>query len=319
MASGKPISVSIPVAETWRFEWKQLLPFAPLIAVLPWAYAEPLRNLSERWATEPDYNHGFLVPLFSLYLLWSRRRMLDVTNLRGSWWGLAFLLLAAGMRLFSALLFYPSMDAQSLIPCLAGVVLLIGGWNGLRWAWPSILFLLFMMPLPGVMATLFSHRLQRLTTICSTWLLQLLGLPAISQGNVIKLTQGEIGVVEACSGLRMLMLFLAITVAASFLMNRPAWEKFFIAGSAMAIGIVANLVRITATALLFEYFDPNWAHFVFHDMAGWLMMPLAMVLLAGELWLLSLLLIAPDETRPLVIRGSSTKKPSSAKQANGMI
>ncbi|MFN5960306.1 MAG: archaeosortase/exosortase family protein, partial [Verrucomicrobiota bacterium] len=39
----------------------------------------------------------------------------------------------------------------------------------------------------------------------------------ISQGNVIRLTHGEIGVVEACSGLRMLMLFLAITVGASFL------------------------------------------------------------------------------------------------------
>jgi exosortase len=309
MATGKALTASFPAAASWSAELKRLLPFAPLVAVVSWAYAEPLAQLARRWIAEPDYNHGFLVPAFSAYLLWSRRGMLPSADLKGSWWGLALLSVSIAMRLISSLFFYPTMEAPSLIPCLAGVALLVGGVPALCWAWPSILFLVFMMPLPGAVAGLFSHRLQRMATISSTWMLQLLGVPAVSHGNVIRLTEFDVGVVEACSGLRMLMLFLAITVGASFLISRPLWEKCLIAASALVIGVIANITRITLTALLYEYGDPDWARVVFHDLAGWLMMPVAMLLLAGEIWLLSRLLIVPEQTRPVVLVGDPTCSP----------
>jgi exosortase len=254
-----------------------------------------------RWANEPDYSHGFLVPIFAGYLLWSRRQMLELPLTRGSWWGVAFLLLAAGMRWYSNYFFYPLADGPSLIPCLAGVVLLAGGWATLRWAWPAIIYLGFMMPLPAVIAGQLSHPLQRIATICSTWLLQLLGVPAISRGNVIWLTSGKIGVVEACSGLRMLVLFLAITVGASFLIKRPLWEKVFVALSALGIGIITNILRITVTAILYEYVGKELAEKVFHDLAGWLMMPAATLLLWLELYVLSKVLVVPDNSRPLLM------------------
>lgn len=272
-----------------------------VFAALAWAYMWPMGNLVQRWIAEPDYNHGFLVPVFSAYLLWFRKGILKAQRLKGSWWGLAPLLFAAGMRLFAAYFYYPTMDAPSLIPCLVGIVLLVGGWNALHWSWPSIVFLVFMMPLPAALAGMFSHKLQRIATVCSTWLVQLCGIPAFSSGNVIRLTHGEIGIVEACSGLRMLMLFLAITVGASFLIQRPLWEKLFVAMSALVIGVVTNVIRITVTAILFEYVGEKWAHAVFHDLAGWLMMPMATLLLGIELWLLSALFITPEPSRPIIV------------------
>jgi exosortase len=273
-----------------------------IAAALAWSYATPIKALAERWANEPDYNHGFLVPIFSLYLLWYRRHLIDRSRLRGSWWGLPLVALAAWMRWQAAYLFYPTMDAPSLLPCLTGIVILWGGWHGFRWAWPSILFLAFMMPLPAAIAGLFSHRLQRIATICSTWLLQLFGVPAISSGNIIRLTDGSIGVVEACSGLRMLLLFLAITVGAAFLIRRPIWEKTFVALSALAISVVTNIMRITVTALLYEYVGKSWAQMVFHDLAGWLMMPIATLLLGIELWILSRLLVTPTKSEPIFVK-----------------
>lgn len=273
-----------------------------LLGLVVVIYGDALSRLMHRWSNEPDYSHGFLVPLFSAYLLWVRRDLLPKGEIRGSWWGLTLIALAGGMRWGAEYFFYPLLDPPSLLPCLAGVALLLGGSKALRWAWPSIAFLIFMVPLPSNMASLLSSPLQRVATASSTWLLQTLGLPAISRGNVILLTHGEIGVVEACSGMRMLMLFLAITVGASFLVDRPLWEKIVISLSALVIAILTNILRITVTAFLYEYVGSELAEKVFHDLAGWLMMPTATLLLMLELYLLSKLLVAPDESGPILMR-----------------
>lgn len=273
----------------------------PLLAALVWSYALPLSGLAKRWANEADYSHGFLVPVFAGYLLWHRRKLLSFPVSSGNAWGLFLLALAAGMRWYSNYFLYPLLDAPSLIPCLAGVALLWGGWPVLRWAWPAITFLMFMIPLPGFLAGLLSHPLQRVATLSSTWLLQLLGLPAVARGNVIWLSTGQIGIVDACGGLRMLMLFLAITVGASFLIQRPLWEKIFIGASALVIGVITNILRITSTAILFEYVDQKLAETLFHDLAGWLMIPAAALFLWSELYLLSKILITPRKAGPLLL------------------
>src|SRR5206468_3303453 len=98
-------------------------------------------------------------------------------------------------------LFFDWLAAMALLPCVAGLVLLAAGWRALRWAWPAILFLGFMVPLPHRVEVALAHPLQRVATAASTYALQTLGFVAFSEGNVIRLGQVRIGVVEACSGL----------------------------------------------------------------------------------------------------------------------
>jgi exosortase len=274
---------------------------AGVAVVIVLSFFGPLSGLARRWINEPDYSHGFLVPVFSGILLWLRRGMIEPFPTQGSWWGLLLIALAGLMRWSAYYFFFPLLEAPSVIPCLAGVVLLAGGFRALNWAWPAIVYLVFMVPLPGSIAGLLSHPLQQVATISSTWLLQTIGLVAISRGNVICLTHGEIGVVEACSGLRMLMLFLAITVGASFVIERPLWEKVFVSLSALLIAVVTNILRITVTAILYEYAGAELADKVFHDLAGWLMMPAAMMLLMLELYILSKLLVSPAQSGPVLL------------------
>ena len=272
-----------------------------LLGVLVWSYSSPLAMLVHRWWNEPDYLHGFLVPVFAGVLLWVRRDMIKTQTLQGSWWGLAFLGLCAAMRWTSACFFLRLIDPLSLVPCLAGLVLLIGGWRALRWAWPSLVFLVFAVPLPGFFADVLSHPLQRTGTIASTYVIQTLGIPAVAQGNVIVLTEAKVGVVEACNGLRMMMLFFAVCVGAAFLMRRNPVDKIIVVLSAVPIALIANVGRITVTSLLHETVSHDLADALFHDLAGWFMMPLAIVLLWMEIALLSKLLIEPAPKSPLAL------------------
>jgi exosortase len=285
-ASAAQLKVSIAVA-------------AVLGSILVWTYRPVLSWLIDTWSSDPDYSHGFLVPLFAVVLLWLHREVLSAAPApfprAVHIAGVLLLLSAAGLRAFGVYSRVITIEAYSLIPCLFGLVLLCGEGRVLRWTTPAIGFLVFMIPLPGFVANAMGSSLQQLATAASTYALQTLGIPAVANGNIISLTEATVGVAEACNGLRMLYSFVALSVAACLLVARPWWEKVIICVSAVGIAVVANLVRIVATAAAYEMGDPDLAEQIFHDFAGWLMMPFAMLLLWVELLVLSHLFI--DERR----------------------
>jgi exosortase len=256
------------------------------LVTLVWAYWTTLADIVERWTTDPQYSHGFLVPFFSLYLLWRGRDQLADRDLQPRWWGAGIVLLAAGLRLVAHLFYQPWLETGSLLICLVGITAAAGGRRALAWAGPAILFLVFMLPLPHSFQSMLGGTLQRVATVASTYALQTLGVPAVSEGNVILLTDTKLGVVEACSGLTMLVTFFALATGVAILAQRNLIEKIVIVLSAIPIAILANVVRITVTGVLFEAGRSNAARVVFHDVAGWLMMPLALGMLLAELFVL---------------------------------
>lgn len=290
-----------------------------LLAVFLWTYWTPMGTLVRRWWSDSDYTYGFLVPVFAGVILWVRRGMLASFTPRGSLWGLAIMALAGFMRWVSVYCYFALVEPLSLIPLLAGMVLFVGGWRALRWAAPAILLLTFMVPLPGIVANLLSHPLQRAGTILSTYTLQTFGVPATSQGNVILLTETQMGVVEACSGLRMMMLFFAVCFAAAFLVKRPVLDRIVIILSAAPVALLANIARIVLTGVLHETISAKAADMLFHDLAGWFMMPVAVVILWAEMAILDCLLVLPPPAarvvaEPAFVAGTVKNKRNSRKR-----
>jgi exosortase len=257
-------------------------------AALLGVFGPTLAGLAQRWGQDARYSHGYLVPLFALYLLWSRcARLAAAAGWRPSWWGMP--VLAAGLALNAAgtYLYVDWFNALALLPCLAGLAVLLGGWPAVGWSWPALAFLAFMAPLPFGLEVALAHPLQRVGALASTWSLQTLGFAAFSEGNVIRLGEVRIGVVEACSGLSMLLIFFALSAAVATVIRRAAWERLLIVASAVPIALVSNITRITVTGVLHQVAGRELADRVFHDLAGWLMIPLALGLLWLELRLLS--------------------------------
>jgi exosortase len=167
-----------------------------------------------------------------------------------------------------------------------------------RWAWLPIGFLAFMFPLPSMLENTLLMKLQTYATIFSTWALQIMGVSAARQGNTINVDtlQEALEVAEACSGLRMLTIFGAFSVAIVMIIDRPWWDKLILLLSAIPIALASNVIRIVATALLYMAFgqDTPWLNKIIHDWAGFAMMPIGLGLLWIELAILSRLTIPID-------------------------
>ena len=298
---------------------RALVALAGAALCLLWAFWPTFARMVEVWSSDPQYSHGFLVPVFALVVLWSRRELLPTGQGASSWWGLAFLLIGLGLWLAGAGIYLESIEAFALLPTLAGLCLLLGGWAALRWAWPAIAFLAFMLPLPFQVDHFLAHPLRRVATTASTYLLQTLGFPALAEGNVILIDDLKLGVVEACSGLGMLVTFFALSTAAALVLPRGPVERIVLVLSAVPIALIANIVRITATAAAHATLGSEAANGWLHDLSGWAMMPLALGLLWLELAFLDRLFVPAELSQPLPLdlTGTAPSLPYPRRQAEG--
>ncbi len=288
-----------------RTDPRLLLAIAVVSAVTLWAYYPSFRRLVQIWWSDPQYSHGFLVPVFTAVLCWLRRERVDWSRVRPSWWAVPVLIGAAVLRLFGTYFYMEWFEHLSLLPLCFGLLLAFGGWQLVRGWWPAVLFLIFMIPFPYRFEIMLSHPLQRIATKASCYLLQTLGEPAVAEGNTILVNEARLEVVQACNGLRMAISFVALAVAMVMVIRRPLWERFLILASALPIALISNILRITVTGLLYNHVGGELAHVFFHDVAGWLMMPLALGMLWAELALVNWVLVEEERTGPIKVAGRS--------------
>lgn len=290
-----------PLAEqSWRCpDWRQRA-VATVIFLLLTAYLfrTLLADSLSRWSTEPQYSHGFVIPLMAVGLGWVRRSQILPGMARCGPVGCALLGIGIVGHLIADYLYVEALDGIAFLLCMAGGVQLIWGNRFIRGVFPAVAFLGFMMPLPFQFERMLSDPLQILGATESAYFIQTLGIPAIAQGNTILLGDTRLGVADACSGLRMLMVFLAISVAAAIVSRRTLWNRGMILLSAIPIALLCNVARIVATAVAHQTVGRQTADLIFHDLSGWLMMPLAMLLLYLELKLFDWLFVEIDDRIP---------------------
>jgi exosortase len=301
----------------------RLAVIAAICMAILWSTWSILTALANLWQHDPTYSHGYLVPLTALAILWFRRDSRPELISKPPWWSLGLFALGAALQLCGAILYVRTLSGASLVAYAAGIAAIAGGWRGLVWATPAVLFLFFMIPLPYRFEGLMRLPLQRISTVASAFAMQTLGLTAYSQGNIINLTDGtghtyELGVIDACSGLKMLIVFFCLTTAVAILVERSIGERLLILLSTLPIALFCNIARITATGILYVVAGEKWANLVFHDLAGWLMMPLALLLLWLELKLMDAILVDESPTEEVVFRmpGGPTSTPRNVPSAS---
>ena len=152
-----------------------------------------------------------------------------------------------------------------------------------------------MLPLPYTIEVMLSGPLRRIAVIASTYTLQTFGFSAVAEGNIILMESQPILVAEACSGLSMLLTFFALSTGLAIVTKRSFVDKIVIVLSALPIAIIANVARIVLTATLAETVGNQAANYVFHEVAGLMMMSFALCLLGAEVLVMNKLFVERQE------------------------
>ena len=276
---------------------------ALLGGLLVWFFHIELSKTINRWMSDPSWSHGFLIPLFSLYFLHqNRRKILDLTA-RPSWFcGLGSLVFVLMLYWFNTIqLKFSYGDALIFIAAIGATVLFVGGWALLKQTWLPIAYLFFSVPLPGRLYTQVTQPMQEWAAWVASIVLNVIPqLEATLRGVVIDVIyrgqplEPSLQVAEACSGMRLLMAFVALGVAMAYLHWRPIWQRVILLLSTVPIAILCNVIRVIITALIYIFWDPRYARGVYHDLLGMLMLPLAFLFYGLIAWLMTNLFVDED-------------------------
>lgn len=276
------------------------------------AFVPPLGALLHAWAHELDWSHGWLIPVFSGYLVfihWDRIRRCPV---RHAWLGLPVLLVGLLVYVWSlsgALPFGYARPASMMI-ALLGVIVLLCGVPAMRYLWLPWAYLLFAIPLPQRIYFALTDPLRRMAAEVATAVLSMFpGLYIERVGSVIEFVHrgvaGQLGVVDACSGMRSTITLCALGVAVAFMSERPTWQRIVLVAACVPIATFCNFIRVTVTSYLYIFVDAKYASGTYHTMLGLLVILLAFSIFSGVGWLLSRLVVdADDDAAPVAVKGA---------------
>jgi exosortase len=223
------------------------------------------------WYNYPDYSHGFLVPLFSVFLLWDKRKQIATTPVRSTWAGLPLVLFGLITLIFGVYGVDLFTSRISFVILLTGLVWTFLGRAMLRQLQFPILILLLAIPFPAIIFNQITFPLQLMASRLASMVLPILGVPTLQEGNVIQLPAMKLEVAEACSGIRSLMSLFTLAVFYGYFLERTTRRRVILALASIPIAVAANVVRIVGTGLCVQYWDPVKALGFFHEFSGWVM------------------------------------------------
>lgn len=247
-----------------------LFAFLALIAVSVPIFWIGIVSLGRAWST-PEYSHGPLIPLISLYLfLRELRRMPPPSDeVKDRWPGVGVIILGLLVAGLGNLTRIPDIVTYAMILWLSGVVLTIFGWKrGLHHQLP-VFHLVFMLPLPQFLYWKLTIYLQWVSSSIGVWFINLAGVSVYLEGNVIDLGVYKLQVAEACSGLRYLFPILSFSYLFAILYRGPLWHKLVLLLSAAPLTVLMNSFRIGVIGVLVDRYGIAQAEGFLHFFEGW--------------------------------------------------
>ncbi|MCX7888543.1 MAG: VPLPA-CTERM-specific exosortase XrtD [Rhodobacteraceae bacterium] len=238
-------------------------------------------SLARAWST-PEYSHGPLIPLISLYLFLRglRREAPVAPGEEGSRWpGVAVVAAALALAVLGNLTEIADIVCYAFIFWVSGVVLTVMGWRrGLRHQLP-VFHLVFMLPLPNFVYMKFSVFLQTVSSQIGVWIVSAAGVPVFLEGNIIDLGVYKLQVAEACSGLRYLFPILSFSYLFAILYRGPLWHKLVLLLSAAPLTVLMNAVRIGVIGILVDRYGIAQAEGFLHLFEGWVIFVICVAIL----------------------------------------
>ncbi len=265
-----------------------------LLLLAAWLYGPFALRMASQWWQDPNYTHGFFVPVFALFLLWERRAKLATLRIAPAWSGLVILLFALMTLVVSTIKSGFFLYRVSVLLFIAGLTVFLAGWKHLAAISFPLAFLFLMIPSPTLVEQI-TFPLQIIASKTASFLLMLAGVPAIREGNIILLPSAQLEVAEACSGIRSLFSLLTLTIVYGYMAETRISVRVLLALIAVPISVFANALRIAFTGLMVEGWGVERAEGMIHALSGWLVFVASLALIFLLHRLMQILWLSPSE------------------------
>lgn len=268
-----------------RRVWASWATAAACLAALFFTYAAYIPGLFSAWQRE-EYSHGILIPVVAMLLglnILKEKNLSARPSLHGLWF------IVAGYLFFSIAelsAFEPPAHYGFLL-ALSGILWTLYGTKIFIALIPALIYLVFAIPLPRLIEVSLTAELQLLSSSLGVFFLQIMGVSVFQDGNIIDLGTEKLQVVEACSGLRYLFPLMSFSFLLAFLFQAPLWKRAILFLSAIPITLLMNALRIAFVGILVNRWGSSMAEGLVHDMEGWTIFILCILVLLVEIWILS--------------------------------
>lgn len=268
----------------WRLQELGLLAFVVLCAI--WTARHEFADILRVALRDAEQSHILMVPIIAAWLLYLRRGRLRTIRYRPSLSGVAILVAAW-------ILVWLGHDRDIIVLQHVGALLLLLG-SLVAMTGPVILrqfrcvlfVFLFLVPVPGIIRQSLAIPLQELAATITHSTLGFVGIEVVRTGSSLFVNGSQVAVGEACNGMRMVFAFTLLVYAFVFSVPlRPSTRNVLLVLSP-AIALLCNVLRLVPTALVYGYGSAGRAE-QFHDLAGWIMLPVAMIIMVTLLRLMN--------------------------------
>lgn len=232
------------------------------------------------WASD-DQGHGPIIVGVAAWLLWRMRVSLAAlpmapANLGGS----LLLVLALATYALGRSQSIVQLEAGSHLMILAAALLLWRGPAALKKAWFPLFFLIFMIPLPGVLVQALTVPLKSAVSYVAEGLLHFFDYPVARAGVVIQVGQYQLLVADACAGLNSMFTLESLGLLYMNIMAHASrWRNVLLAILIIPISFVANVVRVVILILVTYHFGDAAGQGFVHGFAGMVLFLVALVLI----------------------------------------
>lgn len=306
-------TLTVDAAPAARRRWIALAAVAGLVGLL---FYELLRRQVLFAVHHPaDWGHTLVVPFIAVYLVGLRREELLRTPLRTTWLGLPLAVLGVGWYMLTCFgpdaIRHHNLQGAGLGLTLFGLVLLFFGWAAMRWLWfPLAYAMAFGITISEQFMNVVTYRLQDVAAR-GAWLLLNLFTDTGLNGNTLTIYDAgreiPLNVAEACSGMRMLVAFLALGVFFAVTRLNRFWQRALLVALAVPTAIFVNVLRVATLGILATV-NPEFAAGDFHEFVGLVWLVPALLIYLGLIWVINRLVIEEGAEAPRATPGPNAEE-----------
>jgi len=229
---------------------------------------------------DEESSHIFLVIPIALWLVWIRRVRFRRCPPRPSWVGLLLILCGYAMSSISYEHAFQAGWHGGAVLMLVGAITAVVGTKVIMNFLPAVVILMLLVPIPGNIRLSIAGPLQNATARVTTGVLEILGFYVERSGNIVNINDMPVAVAEACNGMRMVFALLLVAYAFAFSVPLRNSVRLMVLLLSPVAAIICNVIRLAPTVILYGYAPQRYAD-GFHDLSGWLMLPVAFLMLMG--------------------------------------